>query len=40
MIKNNKVVKYIISERGRYTKSGLGFGIVYNMRIHLSYPDH
>ena len=29
MIKNNKVVKYIISERGRYTKSGLGFGIVY-----------
>ncbi len=30
MIKNSKIVKYIISERNRYTNPGLGFGIVYN----------
>ena len=30
IIKNSKIVKYIISERNRYTNPGLGFGIVYN----------
>ena len=30
MIKNGEIVKHIISERCRYTKPGLGFGIVYN----------
>ncbi len=30
MIKNYKIIKYIISKRNRYTKPGLGFGIAYN----------
>ncbi len=29
MIKNGEIVKHIVSERCRYTKPGLGFGIVY-----------
>ena len=29
IIKNNKIIRYIVSERCRYIKAGIGFGIVY-----------